>query len=61
MPFRVYKVQDDGKLHFIEATQSFEDAKARADDLSKSWPGEYVIHNEGTGERLRFRLPQKTQ
>jgi hypothetical protein len=52
LPFRIYKVQSDGVLHLVEAVQTFDDAKARVQELSKSWPGEYVIDNEETGQRV---------
>jgi len=42
----------DGSLHFVEAVQSLDAARARVQTLSKSWPGEYVIYDAATGERL---------
>jgi len=32
--------------------QTLDEAKARVQALSKLRPGEYVIHNEATGERI---------
>ena len=52
LPFRIFKLQGDGDLHFIEAVQSFDDAAARVRELGDSWPGEYVIDNEETGEQV---------
>jgi hypothetical protein len=52
LPFRVSKLQSDGSLHFVEALQTFADAKARVGELGEVWPGEYVIDNEETGERV---------
>ena len=52
LPFRIYKVQNDGLLHFVEAMQTFDDAKERVRGLGEIWPGEYVIDNEATGERV---------
>jgi hypothetical protein len=51
LPFRIFKLQSDGDLHFIAAVQTFEAAKERLIELGESWPGEYVIDNEETGER----------
>ena len=51
-PFRIFKVQGDGSLHFVEAVQTLNAAKARVDELGKDWPGEYVIRNDETGERV---------
>jgi hypothetical protein len=52
MPFRIYKVLSNGNLHFIEAVQDFDTVKARMQELRELWPGDYVIHNEDTGERM---------
>ena len=52
MPFRIFKVQSDGDLHFVEAFQTFGDAKACVRELGEVRPGEYVIENEETGERI---------
>jgi hypothetical protein len=52
LAFRIYKVQSDGDLHFVEVVQSFDDATGRVREVGKLWPGEYVIDNEETGERL---------
>jgi hypothetical protein len=50
--FLIAKVRDDGGLHFIEATQTLQEAKARVRQIGKLWPGDYVIDNEETGERV---------
>jgi hypothetical protein len=52
LPVRIFKVQSDGDLHFVEAVETFDDAKARLTDLGKRWPGEYVIDNKETEERV---------
>jgi hypothetical protein len=52
LPFRIFKVQSDGNLHFIEPVETFDDATALVAELGESWPGEYVIDNEETGERV---------
>jgi hypothetical protein len=51
LPFRIFKLQSDGTLHFVEATQTFDDAKGRVTELGEVWPGEYVIDNEEAGKR----------
>ena len=45
-------MQEDGELHFVVAVQTLDDAKARVRELGETWPGEYVIYNEETGERV---------
>jgi hypothetical protein len=61
MAFRIYKVQSNASLHFVEATQTFDDATALVRGRGELWPGEYVIHNEETGERVRILATPKTQ
>jgi hypothetical protein len=61
LPFRVCKVQSDGNLHFVEATQSFDEAKKIVSELGEVWPGDYVIDNEETGERLFVNAKGKTK
>ena len=43
---------DDGELHFVEAAQTLDAAKARVQALAELWPGEYVIYDAETGERV---------
>ena len=43
---------DDGELHFVEAAQTLDAARARVQALSELWPGEYVIYDAATGDRV---------
>jgi hypothetical protein len=52
LPILIYRVQTDGALQFVEATQTLDGAKERVRELGKLWPGEYVTENEETGERV---------
>jgi len=52
LPFRIFKLRGDGSLHFVEEARTLEDAKESARDLARLWPGEYIIQNEETGERV---------
>jgi len=45
-------VLDDGELNFVEAASSLDAAKARVQSLAESSPGDYVIYDEATGERV---------
>jgi len=45
-------VLDDGELYFLEAAQSLDAAKARVQSLAEMCPGQYVIYDEETGERV---------
>ncbi len=39
----------------VEEAQSLCGARARVQELAELWPGEYVIDNEETGERVFVR------
>jgi hypothetical protein len=54
-------LQSDGDLHFVEAMQTFHDAKGRVRELGEGWPGEYVIDNEETGERVFVSTRDETK
>jgi len=45
-------VLDDGELYFAGAAESLDAAKARVQSLAELCPGEYVIYDEETGERV---------
>jgi len=45
-------VVTDGELHFVAAAQTLEAARQRIKALAELRPGEYVIYNEQTGERM---------
>ena len=48
-------VLDDGELCFVEASQSLDAAKARVQSLAELLPGEYVIYDQATGERISLK------
>lgn len=43
---------DGGELHFVEAVQTLEAARQRIEALAESKPGQYIIYNKETGERV---------
>jgi hypothetical protein len=43
---------DDGELRFVEAARTLDDARARVQALAELCPGEYVIYDAATGERV---------
>jgi len=45
-------VLDDGELRFVASTQTLEAARRRIKALAKLRPGQYVIYDEQTGERV---------
>jgi hypothetical protein len=61
LSFRIYKVQDDGNLHFVEMAQTFDDATALARGLGELWRGKYVVENEETGGRVVVNARDETK
>jgi hypothetical protein len=59
--FRIYKVQGDGVLQFVEAVQALDVAKVRVGELGETWPGQYVIENPETGERIFLTVSDETK
>jgi hypothetical protein len=45
-------VLDDGEICFVGATQTLRAARRRIETLAQLSPGQYVIYNGQTGERL---------
>jgi hypothetical protein len=43
---------DDGELQFVEAVETSEEARQRIEALAALLPGQYVIYNKETGDRL---------
>jgi hypothetical protein len=54
--FSLFTRTDDGNLHFVESTETFEDARDRAVALSKLWPREYIIFDEA---RRKFLVDRR--
>lgn len=50
--FRIFKVLGDESLYFVQKAVTLDAARERAEGLAVLWPGEYVIENEETGERV---------
>ena len=52
-------VLDDGELHFVARAKTFEAARRRIEVLAEATPGQYVIYNGETGERLLISAPSE--
>ena len=52
--FDIFKVES-GELRWMELAGDLERAKARVKILAKSSPGEYVIANQETGEKISIK------
>ena len=48
-------VLDDGEVRFLEATKTLKAARRRIRALGESSPGEFVIYNQQTGERMSIK------
>jgi len=59
LPFSIFRTRTDGTLHFVEGAQSLADARARVQKLAELWPGEYIISNRATGERVSIIAGRK--
>jgi hypothetical protein len=53
-PFDIFKVDDSG-LRWMEVAPDLERAKARVKILATSSPGEYIIANQETGEKISIK------
>ena len=49
-------VLDDGELRFVEAAKTLEAARRRIRALGESHPGEFVIYDQQTGERVFVKV-----
>jgi len=54
-PLDVFKVEKDGKLRWLEAAETLEQAKSRIEALGASSPGEYVIYSQKTGNKTTVK------
>ena len=54
-PFHICKVESDGSLRLIEQADGLQRARDRVKKLSAFSPGEYVIANQQTGEKISIK------
>jgi hypothetical protein len=57
-PFDIFKVESSG-VRWMEAAPNLERAKARVKVLAASSPGEYMIVNQATGEKISIKAQTK--
>src|SRR5437016_14320840 len=57
--FDICKMESDGSLRLIEGAGDVERARARVKKLAAFSPGEYIIANRQTGERISIKSPVK--
>ena len=56
--FNIYKVESDGP-RWVEAAANMERARARVKMLATSSPGEFIIANQKTGEKISIKVQTK--
>jgi hypothetical protein len=57
-PFDILKVEHGG-VRWMESAEDLQRAKARVKVLAASSPGEYIILNQKTGEKISVKPPTK--
>ncbi len=57
-PFDIFKLES-GELRWMELAADVERAKARVKMLATSSPGEYIIANQETGEKISIKTQTK--
>ena len=57
-PFDIFKMESAG-LRWVETAADLERAKARVKSLAAASPGEYLIANQQTGEKISIKSPAK--
>ena len=53
--FQIFKLESDGSLRLIEQADDAERARDRVKKLSAFSPGEYIIANHQTGEKISIK------
>jgi hypothetical protein len=57
-PFDIMKIDIDESLVWVEATETFDEAKTRVWELMFGCPGEYIVYNQETKELLSLFSPK---
>lgn len=57
--FHICKAESNGSLRLIEEASDLERARARVKKLAAFSPGEYIIANQRTGEKISVKSPVK--
>ena len=55
-PFDIFRTETNGGVLWIESVATLEDAQARVQELGMRSPGEYLLFNQETGNKLLIRL-----
>ena len=50
---------DEGEPYFLGTTQTLEAARRGVEALAEFWPGQYIIYDERTGDRIAIGVSAK--
>ena len=56
IPFDIFQSESNGSVLWLESAATLEDAKARIQQLALRSPGEYLLVNQDTGNKLVIKL-----
>jgi hypothetical protein len=56
-PFDIFQVKNDGRVLWLEAVKSLQDAKSRVATLALESDGAFIVLNQVTGTRYHFPEP----
>jgi hypothetical protein len=52
IPFDIFQAETNGCVLWLESAATIEQAKARVQELAVYAPGEYLLFNQRTGDKL---------
>jgi len=55
-PFDIFRTEIDDSVCWLESAATLEEAQARVQELARHSPGEYVVLNYKTGNKLVINL-----
>jgi hypothetical protein len=54
--FDIFRAETDGNMLWRGAAASLNEAKARVQEIAKTWPADYVIVNLQSGLRIKISM-----
>jgi hypothetical protein len=58
-PFDIFRAETDGNMIWRGAATSLDEAKARVQELAKTWPADYLIVNLQSGLKIPMSMDGK--
>ena len=59
-PFDIFQVRNDGRVLWLEAVKSLQDAKVRVASLALETDSAFIVLNQVTGTRYHFPDPAQS-